>query len=87
MGSMAQWDNRKLVSHRSRVRLRAVLVFYLAFINNLVNDKSKHKNTMLYLYCIVRGPLIVMYNIVCDFLSGPFVSVIYIVVNIYICDF
>ena len=29
LGSMAQWDNRKLVSQRSRVRLQAVLVFIL----------------------------------------------------------
>ena len=29
MGSMVQWDNRKLISQTSRIRLQAVLVFLL----------------------------------------------------------
>ena len=60
---MAQWDNQKLVSHRSRVRLQAVLDF-LYFIKNLIKDKSKHKkkNVTITIYIVLSGPLTVMYN-------------------------
>ena len=30
--------------------------FSLVFIKNLINDKSKHKNKMYYLFCIVLDP-------------------------------
>ena len=52
---MAQWDNQQLVSHRSIVRLQAVL-FFSCVIKNLINVKSKtHKktNVTICLYCHV----------------------------------
>ena len=60
LGSMAQWDNQKLVSQRLWILLQAVLIF----IKNLplINDKSKHnKKKCSYMYC--PWPLKVIYNI------------------------
>ena len=56
---MVQWDNQKLVSKMSRVRLQAVIVF----INNLINDKSKHKKQILLFVLYCSGPLTVIYYI------------------------
>ena len=48
---MAQWDNQKLVSQRSRVRLQIVLVFLLC----LINDKSKHKKKNVTICFVLSG--------------------------------
>ena len=37
--------------------------FYLVFINNLINDKSKYKNKMLLFVLYGKGPLIFIYNL------------------------
>ena len=58
---MAQWDNQKLVSQRSRVRLQAVLVFILSY-QELNKRKIKIQEIKsYYLYCIVWGPSVI-YN-------------------------
>ena len=44
---MAQWDNRKLVSHMYRFDFRQFL-----FIKNLINDKSKYEKKNVTI-CIV----------------------------------
>ena len=52
---MAQWDNQKLVSQRSRVRLQAVLDFLLCLWLNLINDKSKHKKKNVTICIVLSG--------------------------------
>ena len=59
---MAQWDHQKLINQRSRVRIQVVIVLLL-FINNLINDKSKHnKEQMLLFVLYCPRPFTVMYN-------------------------
>ena len=55
---MAQWDNQKLVSQGSLDCLHAC--FSLVFIKNLINDKSKHKNVIIYIV-LYWGPSVI-YN-------------------------
>ena len=54
---MAQWDNQKLLSQSLTPGSSCFSLVFINNLNNLINDKSKHKNNKFYyLYCIVRGP-------------------------------
>ena len=62
LGSMAQWDNRKLVSQSSGLTPGSPC-YSIVFIKNLINDKSKHKKKMFTICIILSGAQTVIYNI------------------------
>ena len=60
---MAQWDNQQLIRHGSAEDPGSTpgsSCFSLVFINNLINDKSKHKKQNVTI-CFVLS-LTVIYN-------------------------
>ena len=59
---MVQWENQKLVSQRSRVRLQSVLVYLLCLLRTYktINQNTRKQCLLFVLYC--PGPLTVIYN-------------------------
>ena len=57
MGSIVQWNSQKVVSERSWIQLRAVLVFFLVFIKKSKQKRNKFYYLFLLSSIVVLGPL------------------------------